>query len=217
MDLSNFRKVLAIFISLIFLIIFTYLLFTTNNKTLFAFFVIILIVVLSSDFKILKIGVLKNVYFWIETPEIINQKKKTFEEILDNFKINYFSRKYFDETNNKKLKVIKIEDGYILIDSREVFQKLKNGLRFNLLKEETIDTDNQIVKTFSDPIGSGIIIFVSDISRLKTEWGKNLELHQNPVYAIINIDEDIKESNLDELQKAYESLKNVYFNKWRVD
>ncbi|MBI2135363.1 hypothetical protein HYU09_05200 [Candidatus Woesearchaeota archaeon] len=221
MDFKNFRKIISNVISILVIMFLSYLTYTTDTTELiisYVFFIIILILVISTDFKILKFGIFSKFYFWIETPELIQNKKQSFEALLLDFKNNYYTKKYCVETSAKELRVLKmIEDDVAIVDSRDIFSSLKNGLKFNIFFKKDIEAEGEDFFINSDSMGIGTIIYVGKFSKLKIEWYSKEKSSNKKLFAEILVDENIKESELDDIKRAYDSLRKVSEGKWRID
>ena len=233
--LVNIRKSLAIILSILVIVVLVYLLFEYGKESIIyfcviLFFIFVFVVIVASDFQILKIGYGK-LYFWIQAPEIQQKEKETISGIAENLRIAYYSKEYYEtheKPNNKGIKLVKLEDNIAYLDSDKVFKDIRKGLEFYLRKRETFKHGRKKFETFSDPIAIGTVDEVSSLTKIKLKWLDNIEKNRDiikgiksgnleglNIYAFIKIEEEIKESERDKLEIAYDLIKDVMLSKYR--
>jgi len=195
---------------------------------IFVFLVCVLLI--SSDFRILKLGFLNRLYLFIEAPEIIQQKKRSFDDLLKFFESNYFSKKYHKDTANLKLKIVKVEDATVHVDSRAAFEKLRKGLNFNIILKRDVKINDSSLDYDSVPVGLAEVEHVATLSRFSvvkweeikeyTEEIRNLKkgnLSAIRAYMEVVLEEEFQESSVEDLERAYNSLRKIYITHWRRD
>ncbi len=242
MESINIRKRIAIYllIPLALFLLYRVILDIMSDRLLnpFQFFVFIFlvfvflvcVVLISSDFKILKLGFLSKLYLFIEAPEIIQQRKRSFDDLLEFFKSNYFAKKYYEDTANLKLKIVKIEDSTVYVDSRAAFENLRKGLKFNIILKRDVKINGFTLDDFSVPVGLAEVEHVAKLSRFNvvkweeikeyTEKIRNLKkgnLLTIRAYMEVVLKEEFQESSVEDLERVYNSIKKIYIKHWRAD
>jgi hypothetical protein len=197
----------------------------------YVFVFLVCIVLISSDFKILKFGFLNKLYLFMEVPEIAQQKKRSFEDLLNLLKRNYFSKKYYEDTDNLQLKILKrIIDSKFCVNSTAVYESLKRGLKFNVILKEEDKINGSTIEYDSVALGLAEVEHVAKLSHFNvvkwndvkkyTEEIKNLRkgnLSDNiRAYMEVVLEEEFQESSVEDLERACNSLEEIYTKYWRT-
>ena len=177
-------------------------------------------ILVSTDFKILKFGVFGKLYFVIMAPEINQSKKESLEHLIEDFRLKYYSKYYHEATNNKELKVIKIDDDSILLNASGVSQYLKRGMKFKIYKIDSLEIpeSQETIEVPSMELGMGEVEHVAEkYAKLNVKWKKykpNTSIDEAKLVAVVYIDDDTIHSDADDLRQVYDVLKRIYISKW---
>lgn len=226
----NIRKTIAIAVLfLLALLLFYLILLDGFLRVVYVFFIIVCAALIFTDFKVLKLGVLNKLYLFIEAPQIANQSKRSLEDLLSLFKSGYFSKKYYEVTSNRQLKIVKkVEDSKFCVDSRAVFQNLRKGLTFDVVLKKETKINNSPFDYDSAPVGLAKVEHVAELSRFKVvkweetkEYGEEIRnlkkgnLSNIRAYMQVTVQEEFQESSVEDLERAYHSLERIYSKRWR--
>lgn len=185
-------------------------------------FMLVLILIILSDFNILHFKLTEWIYVLIESPDKSITKIETLDEISDTVNCNFKSNKYVEETNNSEIKVIGKKDDSFILDTRDVFKSIKEGLIFTLFfKEEfeysgeksLIPTQNiaMLKVVFVGPLSKGEIIQKHKFSSSYNGKFKKVMAGQfvgTNVYLKIKLDDNFKNISSEKL-KSLSDLINV--------
>lgn len=79
----------------------------------FLIIMLAIIVIILSDFKVLRFGINKAIYFWVEYPDKTTTKIETINEISNFINYNLNAKKYMENTSNYEIKVISVKESYL--------------------------------------------------------------------------------------------------------
>ena len=225
----NIRKIISYLLAIILFAILSWHIVNQIKSSNFGFFglpyviiMLALILIILSDFKMLRIGVAEKIYLWIEYPDKFITKIETLDEIYDMVNCNSNAKKYVEETDNSEIKVIGKKDDSFILDTRDVFKSIKEGLIFTLFfKEEfeysgeksLIPTQNiaMLKVVFVGPLSKGEIIQKHKFSSAYNGKFKKVMAGQfvgTNVYLKIKLDDNFKNISSEKL-KSLSDLINV--------
>lgn len=185
---------------------------------------IVIIVIMLSDFKLLKFGFAKSIYFWLEYPDEKLTKIQTIDEISNILKYNHNVVKYKEETNNSEIKVITIKDNSLILNTRNVFENIKNGFKFILFFKDQLEiTGDDITLVPTQDIAVVEIIHTGEISKgniiqefslnslnkTRLENVKKGQFEGISAFLKIKQDEDFENASSEDLKSLCELINNV--------
>lgn len=181
---------------------------------------------LSTDYTVLRL-VAEPLYSLIQNENENSADKDPLESAMDQAQVNYYTKLY-NESGNEKLDVIKVSSGVIdvAIDDPDVLSEVTEGMRFEIYFDESIDYNGQIhsrarylataeVEAVSIPDRAMQLVVVNwsnkhPVQRLRLMRGQVEELD---AYVRVEIRDEVRHSDLDELERLYQNVQTVYQNR----
>lgn len=151
--------------------------------------------------------------------ESINQTP--IDRLLSNFKISVATRKYVDEFDETKMKVVRFEDNVLHVKSSGKEEFLKSGVKFRIY-QETQHVSNNTLEDVTDILGIATVVLSSKgTTKMKVErWLtsledenirelRNNELLGKKLYVDVLMPEAVEDTPIEELEEAYQQLKPI--------
>lgn len=185
---------------------------------------IVIIVIFLSDFKLLKFGFAESIYFWLEYPDINLTRIQTIDEIFTIINYNYNVVMYKEGTNNSEIKVIITMENLLLLDTRYIFENIKNGLKFTLFFNDKLEiTGDDIIHVptqdiavveiiHTGEISKGMIIQefkLTSINKTRLENVKKGQFEGISAFLKIKLNEDFENASSEDLKCMCELITNV--------
>lgn len=226
-SLFGYRKQLVSTILIIVAIALAVLIGTRNAVVQVYFFLASLL--LSTDYSVLKL-ISEQLYLGIQDQDDDNPVSDPLKSAMEQSHINYYTKRY-SELGNQKQDVIRVSNGIVDVrigDSRYM-DNLTEGMRFEIYFDDPIEYDDQThhhgqylataeVEAVSVP-DRAIQLVVIDwnneypVKRLKFQSGRPEEIG---AYVSVEITDEVENSDINELQKLYETIRNVYQNRTEI-
>lgn len=181
---------------------------------------------LSTDYTVLRL-IGEPLYRLIQNENETIGDKEPLESAMDQAQVNYYTKRYY-ESENEKLDVIKVSSGVIDvdIDDPDALNEVTEGMRFKIFFDESIEYSGQThsrarylatakVEAVSIPDRAMQLVVVDwsnkhPVQRLKLMWGRVEELD---AYVRVEIRDEVRHSELDELESLYQNVQTVSQNK----
>lgn len=152
---------------------------------------------------------------------IKNRNKSPPDQLLSNLKVNISSKIYIESFSETDMKVVRLQDYEIYVNSGDKSNFLKTGMKFRIYRK-TLQISNDTAEDITDSLGVASVVLASKgTTKLKMEqWTvpidnqevveiRNNDLKGKKLYADILIPESVKETPIQELKEAYQQLKPI--------
>ena len=124
--------------------------------------------------------------------------------------------------------VKKIADSRFCVDSRAVFENLKRGLKFHIILKKEAKINESTLDYDSVPVGLAEVEHVAKLSRFNVVNWKDIKEYAEEIrhlkkgnlskiraYMEVMLREEFRESSVEDLERAYNSLQRIYSKRWR--